>query len=672
VVRARPKGSRLERGTDASANSPPPPAAAKLPAVQTQPVESRPEPPLDDLVFVADEATPVIASRYGRRARRRRMTSLAVSVCLLALCGGAAYLAWQRLAPALHWADLTGEEPPVQGGKQAGANSSPAAAGYPRRALALCIHNYLYANPVGYGTAERNVHTLMERLARVLHISPTQVAELSDAVPPQRTGSARTPGQPRSSRRPAGNEPLLPMPMPRPPLKGLIEESVTRFLSSCRPQDCALLLFIGHAIVLDGTPYLVPVEGDLGDKATLIPLAWLYDRLHACPARQKVLLLDTCRLDPARGQERPGSGPMDPKLADLLATPPEGVQVWSACSAGEYCYEYDGTSLFLEQLGESLTGKALPKSERPEDPLPIKTLAEVVDPIVGAEVETQLKSKQTPRLAGKEPGAGTVEKNATPPRSIEIPAPPPPSGGMAKPAQVRRILAEIELPPIRLAREETAPLEIDRLLPFSDHVLEAYRADYDTLEQIEEQPAKYPLRIAVLKTIRLLRDRFSAEHATITLRESFAGGGSSERTKAAILREQAKPARLELDLEEALEEMRAAGKERGRESSKRWQTHYDYILAQLLARIAYVHEYNLMLGKIRKDELPELTPGVHTGYRLSSQEKLQSPKEVRDLAAEARTTFTRIAHDNAGTPWEILARRARLTALGLRWEPTRS
>ena len=62
-----------------------------------------------------------------------------------------------------------------------------------------------------------------------------------------------------------------------------------------------MLVFVGHAVDLDGQQYLVPLEGELTAKESLIPLKWLYDRLAACPARQKVLVMDLCRNDMARG-----------------------------------------------------------------------------------------------------------------------------------------------------------------------------------------------------------------------------------------------------------------------------------------------------------------------------------------------------------------------------------
>ena len=64
--------------------------------------------------------------------------------------------------------------------------------------------------------------------------------------------------------------------------------------------------------------FLAPIEGELDNAATLIPLKWLYEQLAKCKARQKVLVLDVNRYNQTFGQERPGSGEMGPKLDAML------------------------------------------------------------------------------------------------------------------------------------------------------------------------------------------------------------------------------------------------------------------------------------------------------------------------------------------------------------------
>src|SRR5207249_5342139 len=133
--------------------------------------------------------------------------------------------------------------------------------------------------------------------------------------------------------------------------------------------------------------YLAPVEGELEDANTLIPLDEFYKKLGECKATEKVVIWDVCRFNPQRGKQRPGSEPMTEGLAKALAAAPPGVQVVTTCQPGENALEFDSLntdgggaknrntiagSSFLEafrQLGEK--GKVAAKAGAANDPLPI-------------------------------------------------------------------------------------------------------------------------------------------------------------------------------------------------------------------------------------------------------------------------------------------------------------
>src|SRR5262249_49762229 len=134
-------------------------------------------------------------------------------------------------------------------------------------------------------------------------------------------------------------------------------------------------------------------------------------------------------------------------------------------------------------------------------------------------------------------------------------------------------------------------------------------------------------------------------------------------------RQQGGPAKMLVELHDVLEQMEQASSERDKEPSRRWQAHYDYVLAQLKARMVYVNEYNTMLARVKRDELPPLDPALHNGWRLAASDKVQSPKEVKDLANDVKKLLSGIVKDHPGTPWEVLAKRERFTALGLTWQP---
>jgi hypothetical protein len=676
IVPGRPKA--------APAASPEPapnaPAAARRDYPVAKPAPEEPARQPDEDVPVAASAQPFATGedepivRLSLRYRRSRTGRWIVFLGLLssvAVIAGGAYVFREplsRLATSLR--EFVAENG-AEGDK--GTADAHAAAGqaFPRRALVICVDNYLYANPVSYTVQAHNVHALTDKLRRVLHIEPSQFVELSDAAlaPPDKS-EAQSSGK-KTAKAKGKSAPPSTAPSPaRPPLKPVIEKTIADFLTTCRAQDRILLMFIGHVVEVEGEAYLVPLEGEFKVKESLIPLSWLYEQLKKCPARQKVLVVDTCRHDPGRGAERPGSGPMPAKLDAVLAKPPEGVQLWSACTAEQYSYELDGDSIFLEKLHASLTQKVIGKMQREEDPLPVEALAESVAKSTSAEVASQLKAKQTPRLVGKEAeGGAAFDPQEALPAKIEIPMPPPPPGGTAGRAEVHSILSEIDLPPIKMSGSDTALLQIETLVPFSAKKLAAYQRDYSSLQEIEANAEKYPLRVAVLDAIKRLRERFNPKNPELVLRDYFSGN-SSDSIKKEILKEQEKPADVLIELNGIKTRLEKLADERDGETSKRWQAHYDFILAQVLARIAYLEEYSLMLGKIRKDELPALEPG-HTGYRLASRERLQSGTEVRALATASKKLLAKVARQNKGTPWEILAKREQLTALGLEWQPTR-
>lgn len=255
-----------------------------------------------------EEVSPESTARRRARTRRRSVGPwvLVGFLFLVTLLAGGAVIAvaTSKLSILSGWGPLPGPREPVEN-----TGKEPTTIGlltFPRRALVISVNNYLYANPVNYGIPGHSVHTLSEKLANGLRIPKDQIAELSDSAP---QGTAK------------------------PPMKSLVEKSITDFLASSRKQDRLLVVFVGHVAEIGDDVYLVPLEGEMDNKDTLVPLKWVYEQLSQCEARQKVLVLDVARFNPGRGQERPGGGPMSAKVDEALKNPPEGVQVWSACVA---------------------------------------------------------------------------------------------------------------------------------------------------------------------------------------------------------------------------------------------------------------------------------------------------------------------------------------------------
>jgi hypothetical protein len=530
----------------------------------------------------------------------------------------------------------------------------PPRGAFPRRALLINVNNYIYANHVNYGSKRDNRYpgsstaVLADQLnRRPMNMPANQIFELSDG--------ART---------------------PQPTLKPVIENAITDFLDSARKQDRIILFFAGHAIDNEETKeaYLVPLEGDMNDPKTLIPLSWVYDRLAKCRAWQKVLILDVCRYPPARGLELPGSGDMGDILDAKLQKPPAGVQVWSSCIKGQQAIEFEGGSVFIQALCNALqTGLA--GIQKQTDPLPIDSLFSKVTTKMKELLEPE-KMEQTTRLSGSGPGGpGPYDADEALAEQLTFRVPTAQAGN----ALVNNILKEIrKIPAVRAARRGSENLlEITYLPPFQAKALDDFKSTEPSFsllenmkpEKLEEYREKFPLRVAVTEAIKALND-----NARFTMKESLTnpGGPITPQIKAQFLKDQEDPGVAAFFLKEALLKLKAAQKERDKEPSKRWQANFDYTLARMQARLVYTMDYNFVLAQVRGDSLPPLNNAIHNGWRIASRDKPQiKENEVKEMVKSIRKTWEKIKTDYPNTPWAVMARRESMTALGLEWRASR-
>jgi len=545
---------------------------------------------------------------------------------------------------------------------------------FPRRALLISVNNYLFANSLHYGYPRQppdpypgsSINVLDYQLQlRPFKIPGTQITRLSDGV-----------YSPEAVPPPDPTKPNIQYGMkPHSTLKSVLETTIVDFVINSRVQDRIILFFAGHAIDIDNESYLVPLEGDLENAKSLIPLSWVYDQLAKCKARQKLLILDVCRFPPARGLELPTGGPMGEVLDTKLQNPPTGVQVWSACTKDQLSYEFEKGSLFLQALCACLQERVA-GIQKQSDNLPVEELVVRVNQYMKRQLDPQ-KLVQTSRLTGMAPADGAPFDPSVPlPDKIVLRRPLLPSGGaVAGAALVGGILDEIKtIPPVRAINRsaQKTMLEEEYLPPFPAAAVDPFKTDM-TLGAVQKavsaDPTRFPLRAAVLNAVKALND-----NANFVMKETLTnpGGPISPKIKEGFLKSQEDPGIALFELERALKMLEDAGQERDKEPSKRWQAHYDYTLARLLARTVYTYEYNFMLAQVRSDSLPPLEPAVHNGWRIGSREKPQIREDkVRNYTRTIRSLWTKIREEYPNTPWEILARRESLIALGLEWRPSR-
>src|SRR5262245_54084405 len=272
-LQARPRAAAPVPATPPAA--PPAGPAVNAPAPAPYPANGyTPEPlPAEDAYTPA--FLPSSGGQGSYRAKRRRMSAgkkVVFATVALLLTAGLAVGGLYFAKPDLFGKAPPEEQPPpaTAGGENPGVEPPKPVTGLPtsvgpmpRRMLAVSVNNYLYANPTHVGFLPRggsfNPSALAERLMQAWRLPKDQVYVLSDGT--------------------AGNRDSL-------PLKPIIEHAVRKFCETSRPQDRVILLFAGHAAEIEGECYLAPLEADLAEAKSLIPLKWVYEQLAACKAQQ--------------------------------------------------------------------------------------------------------------------------------------------------------------------------------------------------------------------------------------------------------------------------------------------------------------------------------------------------------------------------------------------------
>lgn len=541
-------------------------------------------------------------------------------------------------------------------GFKGGAGGAKAGGAFPRRALILSVHNYLYANPVAAhgGNNTNAVAQLPDVLSRgKLNIPKDQVLWVSDR-----------------------NEKS-----PQPLLKPVFEKTLGEFLAQSRPQDRILVTFVGHATIAEKKAYLVPFEGILDDVQTLIPLETVFADLKACKARQKILVLDVCHGNVRFGQERPGGEAMSAELAAAIAAAPEGVEVITSCRETERSWEtdIDPAGIFLGSFSKVLNDGLKGQIQKPGDPISVDKITketsllltqkaqelgkpqalQSLGKLVDSEVEETAEPAPAPKVAGGQaPDKLLVERTGIILKSIHL---PPVKGDTPDDLFDPALFASLCDPKskaIEDAAKAGAPPKDNKAYLFMEkaraHLWAISGRDSipgDVRPAIESMIKKKEIRKD--QNLRLLRGGFRAAEDAILKRNVEA----NQRSVAMILGV----------LDEDLAEMEATAEEKD-ELSPYWRANYDFITAKLEAEASYIWEYESMLGQMRK-EAPARDPKIHGGWDLASIPAPQGDSKGKKLAKSSKKTFETLSKKYPNTPWDILSRREKGTSLGLEWQP---
>jgi hypothetical protein len=451
------------------------------------------------------------------------------------------------------------------------------------------------------------------------------------------------------------------------PSRAVIVDAFDRFFDTSTDQERIVVYFSGHALEVDGKAYLAPAEGDKNNPKTLIPLEEFYAKLKACKAAQKVVIWEVCRLNPERKREVRASEPMSPALFKSLTTPPQGVEVVVACQPGEHALEF--SSLQVESSAARYNGSAFLESvkyvadkkmfssmnQSPHDPIPVAEWIAVVGKRVAEMASaSDAKLKQTVRSFPAPSQLGDF-----------VPEPVKPQPVKTVSAAVQAIVDEFRVPQLKSSR----PALVLSEHPYREELISAYKSDV-SIEEIKKNKKKYELRNVTLNAFETLRDVWGNKPKGGLKQRDYVMAPISEGLKKEVNAELAAwgigIAKLE-EVDRALEAVASQKKSQ----PLRWQAHYDYARAVVKSRLAFMNEYDRLMGDVRTEVLPQLDKGMNqNAYRLAPAEKMKSKKDVQAIAEAAQEAFHTVIVEHKDTPWAVQAEYEKSYPLGLSWQPT--
>jgi hypothetical protein len=250
------------------------------------------------------------------------------------------------------------------------------------------------------------------------------------------------------------------IPERRPVTAADILAEVDRRLKSRDPADTIVLAFSGHGVQLkrdgegdDRETWFCPERARLDEPATLLPLSQVVARLKACPAKQKLLLVDACRVEVEPKEIRDKSGV--PAIELDAAAPfrrqlPEGMAALFSCGPHQKSFELPDTGgVFTHYVVEYLEGRADPARYRRGEAT-VQELAAYVARETTDHVDQRLREDQVPELVlpggrltdwplGRLADLASVDRKPEMERSLPAvpPAGPRPPAGAALPRAIK-------------------------------------------------------------------------------------------------------------------------------------------------------------------------------------------------------------------------------------------
>jgi hypothetical protein len=202
-----------------------------------------------------------------------------------------------------------------------------------------------------------------------------------------------------------------------------------------------------------------------------------------------------------------------------------------------------------------------------------------------------------------------------------------------------------------------------RRMGFDPARMKEYQPDWVRRDQYEAAIARSPLRQAVINAAQLTQQKLPGMPSLV-----FPAVDSPE-FKDVMAANQAKAERTVYTVDEALGPVTGAAKLRDRETSRRWQAHFDLIRGRLLAMKVRCYEYNWACARLKKDP-PKFNNPRANAWRLAPDTAIQYSEKAVAAAAEADRLLHRVIDEHPATPWALLAQRELKDPLGFKWVET--
>jgi hypothetical protein len=201
-------------------------------------------------------------------------------------------------------------------------------------------------------------------------------------------------------------------------------------------------------------------------------------------------------------------------------------------------------------------------------------------------------------------------------------------------------------------------------LTFDPNAMREYRPDWVSVEQYNRALQKDPIRGSVIEAGLITQQQRLPDEPGL----SFPPADDPD-FKERMSANQDRVARIEYTVNEALVPITKAAKLRDRETSRRWQAHYDLIRGRLLAVKIRCAEYQTACARMKKDA-PKFKNPKSNAWKLVPTEEILSGDKVAKVAKETTTLLKRVVEDHPNTPWALLAQRELKDPFGFKWVET--